>query len=72
MWKEDDFILSIAPGADILAYVKETADEFGVTDHILFGTHVTRADWTTSSGRWHLATEDGRRFTCGLAASWHL
>ena len=59
----------IAPGADILAYVKETADEFGVTDHILFGTHVTRADWTTSSGRWHLATEDGRRFTCGFLFS---
>jgi monooxygenase len=48
----------IADGPDILAYVRETAQEHGVVDRIRFGTKVVAAHWWTDEGRWTVTTED--------------
>ncbi len=54
---------SIADGADIRAYVENTAREFGIDRRIRFGHRVTRADWSSVEARWTVeaATPDGIR-----------
>ncbi len=49
---------SIADGAEILQYVKDTAAEFGVTERIRFRTTVTRTEWSTPDQRWTVTTRD--------------
>ena len=51
----------LADGPSIKRYVKETAAEFGVTDHIRFGRRVTRVNWSSADGRWNVETtlDDG-------------
>ncbi|HET8605325.1 MAG TPA: NAD(P)/FAD-dependent oxidoreductase [Marmoricola sp.] len=68
---------AIADGPSILAYVRETAAEFGIDEHIRFRTKVVGADWCTRESRWHLDLEetqrDGsvvrRRLRCGFLYS---
>jgi monooxygenase len=48
---------SIADGPSILSYIKETADEYGVTDKIRFGHRVVNADWSSDQTRWHVTAE---------------
>jgi cation diffusion facilitator CzcD-associated flavoprotein CzcO len=63
-WREAK---AIADGADIRAYVEETAADYGVTPHIRFGHKVKRADWSSAEARWTVEAEhDGEivRFTC--------
>jgi cation diffusion facilitator CzcD-associated flavoprotein CzcO len=48
-----------APQAEILAYLKDTADRFAVTPHLRLNTEVTAADFDPSTGRWTLETDDG-------------
>ncbi|MEU7935466.1 flavin-containing monooxygenase [Micromonospora echinofusca] len=43
---------AIADGDAIRDYVRRTADEYGVTDHIRFRHRVLRADWDSASARW--------------------
>jgi cation diffusion facilitator CzcD-associated flavoprotein CzcO len=52
---------SIADGADIRAYIEETARENGIDRHIRFGHRVTRASWSSADARWTVeaSTEDG-------------
>jgi len=45
---------AIADGPSILAYLHETAREYGIDRHIRFGHHVIRADWTTDDARWRV------------------
>lgn len=42
----------IAPGADILAYVREAAAEHHITDHVRFGHKVRAAHWDSAAGQW--------------------
>lgn len=44
----------LADGPSILAYVRQTADEFGISEHIQFGHRVERAEWDGETGRWTL------------------
>jgi cation diffusion facilitator CzcD-associated flavoprotein CzcO len=46
-----------APGAEILVYLKDVANRFGVLPHIRFGEEVTRCEH--SDGRWHVNTRSG-------------
>ena len=48
---------SIADGPSILSYIKETADEYGVTDKIRFGHRVVNADWSSDQTRWNVTAE---------------
>jgi monooxygenase len=50
---------SIADGASILQYIKDTAAETGVDAHIRFGHRVVAADWSTEGACWHVTAERG-------------
>jgi cation diffusion facilitator CzcD-associated flavoprotein CzcO len=48
---------AIADGASILQYIKDTAAEEGIDRHIRFGHRITKADWSTEDGCWHVTAE---------------
>lgn len=61
----------IADGPDILAYVRETAREFGVEEKIRFRQRVVRSEWSSDEGRWTVTverTDSGQTFslTCSF------
>ncbi len=67
-WREAK---AIADGASILKYVKETATEYGVDEHIRYGHLATRADWSSTTACWSveaLCKDSGEsvRFTCSV------
>ncbi len=43
---------AIADGPSILAYVRQTAAEYGIDRHIRFDHQVRRADWSSDRARW--------------------
>jgi len=43
---------AIADGPSILRYIRETADEAGITPHIRFGHRVVHADWHSADACW--------------------
>jgi monooxygenase len=53
-WREAK---SIADGASILEYVRETASESGIDRKIRFGHKVVRADWSSEDARWTVEAE---------------
>jgi monooxygenase len=53
-WRGDT---SLADGASILDYVRETARDYGVDRHIRFGHHVTAAAWDSGTARWTVTAE---------------
>ena len=57
---------AIADGPSILAYLKDTAAEFGIDRHIRFGHHVDRASWSSADARW---TIEGHRKADGEAVT---
>lgn len=60
---------AIADGPAILKYVRETARDFGIQDHIRFKHHVKSAAWSTADARWTVAAEgpDGPvHYTCNF------
>ena len=48
---------SIADGPSILDYVRETARDHGVDEHIRFHHRVVRASWSTEEARWTVEAE---------------
>jgi monooxygenase len=50
---------AIADGPAILAYVRETAAEFGIDQKIRFQSHVRRLVWSTEEARWTVDIERG-------------
>jgi len=52
-WTGDN---AVADGDAILAYVRETAEEFGITSKIHFGTRVESASFSTGEARWLVRT----------------
>ncbi len=62
---------SMADGPSILEYVKATAREYGVEQHIRLGHRVVGAEWSSQSARWTVqaeCVETGERtqITCGF------
>ena len=53
-WRGDT---SLADGASILDYVRETARDYGVDRHVRFGHHVTEAAWDSGTARWTVTAE---------------
>jgi monooxygenase len=45
---------AIADGPSILAYIRETAAEFGIDRHVRYNTKVVAADFSTAESRWTL------------------
>ncbi len=62
---------SIASADRILAYLRETSEEYGVEPHIRYQHRVLEAAWSTADARWTVQVErgdTGERFT--LTAGW--
>lgn len=60
---------AIADGPSILKYVRETARDHGIQEHIRFKHHVKSAAWSTADARWTVEAEgpDGPvRYTCNF------
>ncbi len=55
-WKDPK---SIADGASILSYIRETAAAFGIDRKIRFEHRVTEASWSTPDARWTVTVEIG-------------
>jgi len=50
---------NLADGADIRAYLTETARKNGIDSHIRFNTHVRSADWDSDTDTWTVRVEQG-------------
>ncbi len=48
-----------SPQPEIGAYLKRTAEQFGILPHVRFQTSVTDAAWDEDSRRWELETSNG-------------
>jgi len=48
---------SIADGASILQYIKDTAAESGIDEKIRFNHRIVRADWSSDDARWTIEAE---------------
>ena len=62
---------SIVDGSSILAYVRATAADHGITGRIRFGRRVLSAEWSTVAARWTVEVDGGEgggvsRMTCGF------
>jgi cation diffusion facilitator CzcD-associated flavoprotein CzcO len=62
---------TIAGGAEILSYLRETATAFGIDAKIGYDRRVLRADWSSEDARWTVAVQDAltgarRMRTCGF------
>jgi cation diffusion facilitator CzcD-associated flavoprotein CzcO len=62
---------AIADGPSILAYIRETADEYGVDRLVRYDHRVRRASWSSADARWTVEAEVGPEkqvveFTCGF------
>jgi monooxygenase len=60
---------ALADGDSILRYVRDTAREHGVEEHIHFGQRAVRAQWSSADARWtveahHPDTDAVTSFTC--------
>jgi monooxygenase len=51
----------LASGEQILSYLDETIDEFGIRDRIQFGQEVESADWNSEQSRWFVKAKDTGR-----------
>jgi cation diffusion facilitator CzcD-associated flavoprotein CzcO len=65
---------SIADGESILQYIKDTAAESGIDQHIRFNHRIVRADWSTDEAQWHITAQRGdtgetTELTCGFVFS---
>ncbi|MCU1452756.1 MAG: flavin binding monooxygenase [Acidimicrobiales bacterium] len=65
---------SIADGASILQYIKDTAAEAGIDQHIRFHHRIVAADWSTDEGCWRITahrsdTGDTIELTAGFLFS---
>ena len=54
-WRSE---VAIADGDSILAYLRETAAEYGIDRHIRYRTKVAAADWSEADARWTVTTQD--------------
>ena len=54
-WSDEN---SIADGPAILSYIKETAAEYGIDEHIQFRTKVDAANFSSETATWTVTVED--------------
>jgi cation diffusion facilitator CzcD-associated flavoprotein CzcO len=54
-WRSE---VAIADGDSILAYLRETAAEYGIDQHIRYHTKVLGASWSSADSRWTVTTEN--------------
>ena len=57
---------SIATGATVLEYLRDTAAEYGIDKHIHYGRRVVAAAWSSAAARWTVRTDRGEEWTCSF------
>jgi cation diffusion facilitator CzcD-associated flavoprotein CzcO len=63
--------VSLADGQSILDYVRDTAREYGVDQHIRYGHRVVSSAWDSATARWTVTAEvDGERRTLTADFLW--
>ena len=65
-WKIWKSAKPIAPAEDILAYLKEAAEEQNLMKNIKFNTNITSASWESGDNCWHLKTASGKIYSCDV------
>jgi monooxygenase len=65
-WKEAK---AIADGPSILNYVRQTAKDHGIDQHIRFNHRVTRASWSTAEAKWIVEAQRGEQETVRLSCN---
>ena len=50
---------SIADGADILQYIRDTASKYGIDERIRYSTKVTHGSWSSDDATWTLDLDGG-------------
>jgi cation diffusion facilitator CzcD-associated flavoprotein CzcO len=69
-WRSE---VSIADSGSILAYLRETAAEYGIDREIRYHTKVTSATWSSADARWTVTTENAATGERGaLTCAWLL
>ena len=48
------------------AYLKDTADKFGLLPHIQFRTRVVSAEWLEEEASWRVLSSAGEEFLCSV------
>ena len=69
-----DWSRVFAKQPEILTYLGDTADRFGVTEHVRLGVEVLKTHWDPTVSRWRLSTSDGditARAIIAAAGPWH-
>lgn len=67
-WVDDR---ALADGPSILRYVRETASEYGIDEHIRYGHEVVAANWDSETSQWTVSSEvDGERRTITCSFLW--
>ena len=61
-WRDEE---SIADAPRILSYLRETATENGLDEHIRYHHRVVAASWSSDTAHWTVTLADGRALTCG-------
>lgn len=54
-WRSD---IAIADAGSILAYLRETAAEYGIDRHVRYHAKAVAASWSSDEARWSVTTED--------------
>ena len=61
--------LAYSKQGEILSYLKQAANKFGVTPHIRFGQEVASSTWDPVTSKWTVETVAGERFTGDVLVS---
>ena len=70
-WASDRMIVD---GGSILQYIKDTAADEGIDEHIRYRHRIVRAEWSSREARWHITVErtdtgETVEVTCGFLLS---
>ena len=57
--KKFDWSRRFAPQAEIFAYLRQCADDYGLHPHLRFNTEVEQARFDEAAGLWHIRTPQG-------------
>jgi cation diffusion facilitator CzcD-associated flavoprotein CzcO len=68
-WAPRSWSRRFPPHDEILAYLRDVADEQGVTENIRFGATVTSVRFDDTSGLWEVGTAEGGRVTAACVVS---
>lgn len=61
-----DWSRKFARQPEILAYMQDCAQQYGLYEHIAFNTEIASIVFEESEKRWHLTTTDGRTMTAAV------